>query len=133
MRILELSGCYIVLGVDWMRTVTSLTFDFNKLEVIVVIEGNKLTLSGSLEQGECKLIGGKRLQKMILKKGGQIAQLYSIQAMEMESDSQSKIELQPTNASIDSQLANKVCFSEDLHSLLVEFKDLFMEPTSLPP
>ena len=81
LRVLELGGCDIVLGVDWMRTVSPLTFDFNKLEIMVEIEGRRLTLLGSLEQGECKMIGGKKLQKMMLKKGGQIAQLYSIQAV----------------------------------------------------
>jgi len=33
LRILKLGGCDIVLGVDWMRTVSPLVFDFNKLEV----------------------------------------------------------------------------------------------------
>ena len=32
LRILELGGCDIVLGVDWMRMVSPLTFDFNKLK-----------------------------------------------------------------------------------------------------
>ena len=48
-------------GVDWMRIVSPLTFDFNKLEVTVEIEGKRLTLVSSLEQGECKMISGKKL------------------------------------------------------------------------
>ena len=61
LRILKLGGCDIILGEDWMRIVSPLTFDFNKLEVTVVIEEKKLTLSGSLEEGECKLFKGEKL------------------------------------------------------------------------
>ena len=42
--------------VDWIRTVSPLTFDFNKLDVYVEMGGKKLTLVGSLAQGECKMI-----------------------------------------------------------------------------
>jgi len=45
-----------------MRTVSSLSFDFNKLEVTVEMEGKKLKLTGSLEQGECKMMTGTKLQ-----------------------------------------------------------------------
>ena len=64
LRILELGGCDIILGMDWMRTVNPLTFDFNKLEVTVEMEGRRLKLTGSLEQGECKTIKGSKLQKL---------------------------------------------------------------------
>ena len=49
LRVLELGGYDIVLGVDWMRTISPLTFDFNKLEVTAEMGGKKLTLVGSLE------------------------------------------------------------------------------------
>jgi len=67
LRILELGGCDIVLGVDWMRTVSPLTFDFNKLEVTLNLKGRKLTLKGRLEAGKCKMILGKRLQRLLFK------------------------------------------------------------------
>ena len=73
LRILELGECDIVLGVDWMRTVSPLTFDFNKLEVTLDLKGRKLTLQGSLEAGECKMITGKRLQRLLVKGKGQIS------------------------------------------------------------
>ena len=72
MRILKLEGCDIVLGVDWMRTVSPLIFDFNKLEVTVEIGNTKLTLMGSMEQGKCKLIKGRKLQRLIQSKGGRL-------------------------------------------------------------
>lgn len=52
LRVLKFGGCDVVLGVDWMRTVSPLTFDFNKLEVKVEIGNTKLTLMGIMEQGE---------------------------------------------------------------------------------
>ena len=61
LRVLELGGCNIILGVDWMGIVSPLTFNFNKLEVIVDIARKKLTLVGSLETRECKLISRKKL------------------------------------------------------------------------
>ena len=65
LRVLELGGCNIVLGMDWMRTISPLTFDFNKLEVTMEVDGKKLTLVGSLESRECKIIMGKKLQKLL--------------------------------------------------------------------
>ena len=73
LRILKLGDCYIVLGVDWMKTVSLLIFDFNKLAVTFELEGKKLTLTGSLEIGECKMITGKKLQKMFKQNGTPVA------------------------------------------------------------
>jgi len=84
LRVLELGGCDMVLGVDWMRTVGPLTFDFNKLEVTVEVEGKKQTLVGSLKSGEYRIITGKKLQKLLAKGKDHISQLFSIHTMEME-------------------------------------------------
>lgn len=61
LQILRLGGCHIVLGVDWMRTVSPLVFDFNILEVTFEKEGQKITLRGRTKMGDCKLVIGKRL------------------------------------------------------------------------
>ena len=52
------------------------------MEVTFEKEGKKMTLVGSKEVGMCKMIIGKRLQKMIKQKMTQMAQLFSIQALE---------------------------------------------------
>ena len=44
----------------------------------------KLTLMGSVEQGECKFIKGKKLQRLTQSEGGKIAKMYSIQAWEWD-------------------------------------------------
>lgn len=83
LRLLKLGGCDIVLGVDWMKTVSPISFDFNKLEVTFEKHGRKLTLAGSLDTRICKIIIEKKLQKMF--KSKQVAYLFSMQAIdEME-------------------------------------------------
>lgn len=52
LRILRLGGCHVVLGVDWMRTISPLVFDFNTLEVTFDRGGQKITLVGCQGTGE---------------------------------------------------------------------------------
>jgi len=47
LRILKLGGCHVVLGVDWMKSVSPLVFDFNTLEVTFRWEDQQVTLHGS--------------------------------------------------------------------------------------
>ena len=82
LRLLKLAGCDIVLGVDSMRTVSPIIFDFKKLEVTFEKDGKRLTLIGSLDMGACKLISGKKLQKFFKTTKTQMAQMFSIYAVE---------------------------------------------------
>jgi len=68
LRLLKLGGCVIVLGVDWMKEVSPINFDFNKMEVTFEKEGRRITLTGSTETGVCKMISRKRLQKIFKSK-----------------------------------------------------------------
>ena len=68
LRLLKLGGCDVVLGVDWMKHVSLICFDFNKTEVTFEKEGRRMTLIGSKEVGVCKMIMGKCLQKMFRQK-----------------------------------------------------------------
>ena len=65
LRLLKLGGCDVVLGVDWMKNVSPIYFDFNKMEETFEKEGRKMTLRGSKEVGVCKMITGKGLQKLL--------------------------------------------------------------------
>ena len=71
-----------------MKHVTPICFDFNRMEVTIEKEGRMMTLVGSKEVGMCKMITGKRLQKIIKQKMTQVAQLFSIQALEEEEEEQ---------------------------------------------
>ena len=66
LRLLKLGGgCQIVLGVDWMRGVSPINFNFNKMEVTLEKEGRRITLQGNVETRSCKLIKRKRLHKLL--------------------------------------------------------------------
>ena len=62
---LKLGGYDVVLGVDWMKHVSPIYFNFNKMEVTFEKDGRRLMLVGSKEVGMCKMITGKRLQKLL--------------------------------------------------------------------
>ena len=82
LRLLQLGGCDVVLGVDWMKGVSPISFDFNKMEVSFENEGRKMTLSKGKEVGMCKMISGKRLQRVIKGKWGRWPHLFLIVAAE---------------------------------------------------
>lgn len=69
LRLLQLGSCDVVLGVDWMKGVSPISFDFNKMEVSFEKEGRRMTLSGDKEAGTCKMISG-RGYKECSKEGG---------------------------------------------------------------
>ena len=63
---------------------------------------------------------------MIQKNSGQITHLYSLRGMEVED--------QAANVEAELKLLmNEVTTCDNLYLLLTKFKDLFLEPTSLPP
>ena len=82
LRLLKLGGCNMVLGVDWMKGASPISFDFNKMEVTLEKEGRRVTLQGNVEIGICKMIKVKRLQKLFKCKLSQVAQLFSIEEKE---------------------------------------------------
>jgi len=50
LRLLKLGGCDIVLGVDWMKGVSSIRMK------VTVEKKRRMTLTGSMETGVCKMI-----------------------------------------------------------------------------
>ena len=82
MRLLKLGGRDVMLRVDWMKGISPISFDFNKMEVTFEKDGKIRTLIGNHELGVCKMISGKRLQMMFMGKFSQVAQLFFIHAME---------------------------------------------------
>ena len=61
LRLLKLGGFDVVLGVDWMKQVSPICFDFNRMEAKFEKKGKLMTLTGSKELGVCKMIVGRRL------------------------------------------------------------------------
>ena len=73
LKLLNLGGCDVVLGVDWMKHVSLICFDFNRMEVMFEKEGRRMTLLGSKEVGMCKMITGKRLQRILKQKMNKVS------------------------------------------------------------
>ena len=123
----------MVLGVDWMKHVSPICFNFNIMEVTFEKESRKMTLTGSKEARICKMITGRRLQKIIQHKMNQVAQFFSIQAMDQkEEELESEGEFILTVSSLP-QPNIEVHHSDLLNILLTEFGDLFVGPNSQPP
>lgn len=97
--------------------------------------GQRITLTGSGDGGECRAISGSHLQKLMEQDEGIIAQLHSIYAIEVYEGGPTEDTMGNLGFTLQTSASasSKVPFTDSLHTLLVEFEDLFVEPTSLPP
>ena len=123
----------MVLGVDWMKGVNPISFDFNCMEVSFKKEGKRMTITGGRKDGMYKLMTGKKLRKVMKGKWAQWAQLFSIVAKEDTTDEHDG--LGQTYLTINSRgdPPDQVTHLALLNELLVNYEDLFAEPKSLPP
>jgi hypothetical protein len=82
---IDMGGCDIVLGADWLRTLGPILMDFKDLTMQFDQEGHRYKFQG-INSGSPKIISAHRMEKM-LKKGhsGVITQLHTIQATETPS------------------------------------------------
>jgi hypothetical protein len=80
MFIIDMGGCDIVLGADWLRTLDPILVDFKDLTMQFNQEGHQYKFQG-ITAGSSEIISSHRMEKL-LKKGhsGVIAQLHAIQA-----------------------------------------------------
>jgi hypothetical protein len=106
---IEMDGCNIVLGVEWLRTLGPILMDFQNLTMQFDQGGHKYKFQG-ITAGSPEVISSHRMEKL-LKKGhsGVIAQLHAIQA----------IEIPPV--------------PQDLQALLSKHQIVFSTPQGLPP
>jgi hypothetical protein len=77
---IDMGGCDIVLGVEWLRTLGPILMDFQNLTMQFDQGGHKHKFQG-ITAGSPEIISFHRMEKL-LKKGhsGVIAQLHAIQA-----------------------------------------------------
>jgi hypothetical protein len=82
---IDMGGCDIVLGADWLRTLGPILMDFKELTMQFDQEGHQYKFQGTTA-GSPEIISSHRMEKL-LKKGhsGVIAQLHAIQATETPS------------------------------------------------
>jgi hypothetical protein len=106
---IDMGGCDIVLGVEWLRTLGPILMDFHNLTMQFDQGGHTHKFQG-ITVGSPEIISSDRMEKF-LKKGhsGVIAQLHAIQA--------TKIPPVP----------------QDLQALLTKHQIVFSTPQGLPP
>ncbi|XP_027183811.1 uncharacterized protein LOC113782099 [Coffea eugenioides] len=68
LKIMELGGWDIILGVDWMCQFSPITFDFHSLSIALSAEGSLLHLQGFINQPAMGLVRGKDLRSFIQEK-----------------------------------------------------------------
>ena len=116
-----------------MKGVSPISFDFNRMKVSFETEGRKMTLSEGKEVGMCKMISGKRLQRVIKRKWGRWPHLFLIVAVEeVQAGPALQGEIYLT-VSAPQGRPDQVHHSDLLNKLLIEYEDLFLKPQSLPP
>jgi hypothetical protein len=106
---IDMGGCDIVMGVDWLRTLGPILMDFKDLTMQFDQEGHQYKFQG-ITVGSPEIISSHRMEKL-LKKGhsGVIAQLHAIQSTETP--------LVP----------------QDLQAILSKHQLIFSTPQGLPP
>jgi hypothetical protein len=106
---IDMGGCDIVLGVDWLMTLGPILMDFKDLTMKFDQEGHQYKFQ-DITSGSPEIISSHRMEKM-LKKGhsGVIAQLHAIQAIETPS------------------------VLQDLQAMLSKNQLVFSTPQGLPP
>jgi hypothetical protein len=85
MFVIDMGGCDIVLGVDWLRNLGPILMDLKELTMQFNQEGQKYNFQGIIVNSP-EIISSHRMEKL-LKKGhfGVIAQIHAIQATETPS------------------------------------------------
>jgi hypothetical protein len=106
---IDMGGCDIVLGANWLRTLGPILMDFKALTMQFKQEGHQYKFQGIIV-GSPEIISSHRMEKL-LKKGhsGVIAQLHAIEATETYS------------------------VPQDLQAILSKHQLVFSTPQGLPP
>nr|XP_027122265.1 uncharacterized protein LOC113739231 [Coffea arabica] len=111
LKVMELGGWDIILGVDWMVHFSPITFDFHQLRISLFNQGQTVHLQGQAENCDLDLIRGKDLRYFIEYKRQVCA------AMEWKQNKD----------------GNEHTIPREVKNILGEYADVFKTPDSLPP
>lgn len=107
----------MVLGVDWLKQNSPVTFDYQSLSITILKEGRKIVLQGGMQEGTLKTMSGKGLSKLLRGKQA-VTQGYlcMVSACKEEIDVKAPVQAPP-----------------EITKLLQQYEDIFQEPQGLPP
>ncbi|CAL1414734.1 unnamed protein product [Linum trigynum] len=110
-RTLDLPAHDLVLGWDWLETISPFQVDLKKRQLAFEWHGRTLTLQGLTREGQCKMMSGRDFQQLLKKPSAHfMGAIFSLEAITTPFPTPSF--LQP---------------------ILTKFSDVFATPTSLPP
>ncbi|XP_075650145.1 uncharacterized protein LOC142620705 [Castanea sativa] len=110
LHVLNLRGCDVVLGTQWLSTLGLISWDFKHLEMGFMYQGNKMWLKGVKSKGSV-IQDGDQFFKQPIQKG---------------------LLLQIVSQHLDSSLAQQLVHPM-VQPVLEEFAAVFEEPKGLPP
>jgi len=119
MLLLPLGCCDMVLGIEWLITLGDITWNFEKLTMEFVVHGRKLVLRGT-PGTRLKTVRNQRLHKT-LTAGVHVSMLQVCETGE------------GTLLQSLSTHADPTTIPDNIEKLLLDFEDVFQEPTTLPP
>ncbi|XP_026445458.1 uncharacterized protein LOC113346084 [Papaver somniferum] len=110
-HLLDISGCDVVLGVQWLRTLGPIEWDFARLSMQFTVNGKTVSLLGN-NHSSVMIFEQKSMQRLLQHANhGVFIELAAL-----------TISLKETSV-IDPQV----------QQLLAQFTDIFKQPTTLPP
>lgn len=83
-RVLKLANCHIILRVDWLKTLSPVTFDFNKQTLHFIHEGEAISLHRVTSNASLRVTGVELLDDFTSMEDPWMAQLNSLSRQTME-------------------------------------------------
>lgn len=119
--VIALGNCDMVLGVQWLRKLGPITWDFDKLIMQFVLGNRRVTLNG-IKQGSIREAKAAKIMK-IKDAQPQLSMIYAYEAEVEERAELCMLEMGSGEKTVQPAIKQ----------LLTEFADIFLEPTKLPP
>ena len=119
MLLIPLGCCDVVLGIEWLVTLGDITWNFDRLLMQFYVQGKKLVLRGATG-ARLKMARKKQLQTTIAS-GVHLSMLQLC-----DTDNNFLLHSLTTHATNQAT-------PESIEELLLQFEDIFQEPTRLPP
>lgn len=118
--VIDLGNCDMVLGVQWLKTLGPITWDFDRLVMQFKYESKKVTLNG-IHPGSVREAKAAKINK-ISDSQPQLSMIYAYEAIP-----EGHMELCAIEGGDNTKIPPAI------QQLLTEFADIFVEPTKLPP
>lgn len=111
LRVINLGGWDVILGVDWMHQFSPISFDFKKLKIFLSTDDDQnMVLQGALELPTVRRMNGKAVKKF-----------------------QAETVARSATCQVTSISAEHDTLPDEISELLLEFHDVFAIPKELPP